>query len=326
VANTPTLNTTGPIVRAHAKLRYSTVTPMKARRVVDLVRGLPADEALSILRFTPQSASEPVYKVLESAIANARYAAGLRSERVDVEDLVVSAAYVDEGPTMKRFRPRAQGRAYRIRKRTSHITIEVESWSAEIETLANKRSVPKRVKAPIVRVAPTPRVRAVQQLAPVVETKPAKKTAAKKTAAVVEAADVETPQIEDVESADAVAAKPAKKAAAKKTAAAHDHDHDHDHEGHDHEGHDHEGHDHEGHDHDHDHDHEGHDHDAPAAEVKPAKKAAAKKTAAEAQPAKTVTPAKKTAAKKAAPAKAAADADTEDADDSASDDGKEGTR
>jgi large subunit ribosomal protein L22 len=294
VANTPTLNTTGPVVRAHAKLRYSTVTPMKARRVVDLVRGLPADEALSILRFTPQSASEPVYKVLESAIANARYAAGLRSERVDVEDLVVSAAYVDEGPTMKRFRPRAQGRAYRIRKRTSHITIEVESWSAEIETLANKRSVPKRVKTPIVRVAPAPRVRAVQQPAPVAETKPAKKTAAKKSAAAVEPADVETPDIDDVEVTESAAAKPAKKTAAKKTAA---HDHDHDHEGHDHDDHDHDDHDHEGHD------HEGHDHDAPEAEVKPAKKAAAKKTAPEAQPAKTVTPAKKTAAKKAAPAK-----------------------
>ena len=296
MANTPTLNTTGPIVRAQAKLRYSTVTPMKARRVVDLVRGLPADEALSILRFTPQSASEPVYKVLESAIANARYTAGLRQERVDVEDLVVSAAYVDEGPTMKRFRPRAQGRAYRIRKRTSHITIEVESWSAEIETLATKRSVPKRVKTPIVRVAPTPRVRAVQQPAPVVETKPAKKTAAKKTAAAVEAADIETPEIDDVESTEAVEVKPAKKAAAKKTPAAHDHDH----EGHDHE-------------------HDGHDHDD---EPKPAKKVAAKKApAAVAQPAKTVTPAKKTAepkatnvtAKKAAP-------------DKASDDGKEGTR
>jgi large subunit ribosomal protein L22 len=278
VPNTPTLNTTGPIVRAHAKLRYSTVTPMKARRVVDLVRGLPADEALSILRFTPQSASEPVYKVLESAIANARYAAGLRQERVDVEDLVVSAAYVDEGPTMKRFRPRAQGRAYRIRKRTSHITIEVESWSAEIETLATKRSVPKRVKTPIVRVAPTPRVRAVQEPAPVAETKPAKKTAAKKTA-----------EVDVVEAIDAAEVKPAKKAAAKKTAAAHDHDHD-------------------GHDHD-------HDHDAPEAAVKPAKKVAAKKTtepaatsvAAEAQPAKTVTPAKKSAAKKAAPAKASDD-------------------
>jgi large subunit ribosomal protein L22 len=293
VANTPTLNTTGPIVRAHAKLRYSTVTPMKARRVVDLVRGLPADEALSILRFTPQSASEPVYKVLESAIANARYAAGLRQERVDVEDLVVSAAYVDEGPTMKRFRPRAQGRAYRIRKRTSHITIEVESWSAEIETLATKRSVPKRVKTPIVRVAPTPRVRAVQEPAPVAAAKPAKKTAAKKTAAAIEAADVETQDVEPLDVAEpveAVEVKPAKKVAAKKTAAAHEHDDDHD-----------------AHDHDHDHDHD--------AEAKPAKKVAAKKTApaAEAQPAKTVTPAKKTAAKKAAPAKA-------------SDDGKEGTR
>ena len=290
MANTPTLNTTGPIVRAQAKLRYSTVTPMKARRVVDLVRGLPADEALSILRFTPQSASEPVYKVLESAIANARYTAGLRQERVDVEDLVVSAAYVDEGPTMKRFRPRAQGRAYRIRKRTSHITIEVESWSAEIETLATKRSVPKRVKTPIVRVAPTPRVRAVQEPTPVVATKPAKKTAAKKTAEAATVAEVEVPEVEAVETV-----KPAKKTAAKKTAAAPDHDHDH--EGHDHEG--------------HDHDHEGHDHDD---EPKPAKKVAAKKApAAVAQPAVTVTPAKKAAAKKAAPPKA-------------SDDGKEGTR
>ena len=131
MASPVTLNTTGPVVRAHAKLRYSTVTPMKARRVIDLVRGLPADEALSVLKFTPQSAAEPVYKVLESAVANARYAAGLRNERVEVEDLVVSAAYVDEGPTQKRFRPRAQGRAYRIRKRTSHITIEVESLKIE---------------------------------------------------------------------------------------------------------------------------------------------------------------------------------------------------
>jgi large subunit ribosomal protein L22 len=306
VANTPTLNTTGPVVRAHAKLRYSTVTPMKARRVVDLVRGLPADEALSVLRFTPQSASEPVYKVLESAIANARYAAGIRNERLEVEDLVVSAAYVDEGPTMKRFRPRAQCRAYRIRKRTSHITIEVESWSAEIETLATKRSVPKRVKAPIV-VATTPRVRAVQEPAPVAETKPAKKTAAKKTAAAVEAAaDVETPEIEDVESADALesaAAKPAKKTAAKKTATAHDHDHDHD-----------------GHDHDHDHDAHGHDHDGHDHEPKPAKKTAAKTTAA--APEAAAKPAKKAAAKKAAPAKAS---DASDAD-SASDDEEGGTR
>ena len=226
MANTPTLNTTGPVVRAVAKLRYSTVTPMKARRVVDLVRGLPADEALSILRFTPQSASEPVYKVLESAIANARYTAGQRQERLEVEDLVVSAAYVDEGPTMKRFRPRAQGRAYRIRKRTSHITIEVESWSAEIETLANKKSVPRRVKPQYVAAAPVARptkkeAQAARAAAAAAETaaaaKPAKKTAAK-TAKAIAAAPAEpeiaeTTDVAEVEVADKPAAKTAKKAA-----------------------------------------------------------------------------------------------------------------
>jgi large subunit ribosomal protein L22 len=98
------------------------VTPMKARRVIALIRDLPAQEALSVLKFAPQAASEPVAKVLASAIANAEH-----NFRLDPESLFVSNAYVDEGPTMKRFRPRAQGRAYRIRKRTSHITIEVES-------------------------------------------------------------------------------------------------------------------------------------------------------------------------------------------------------
>src|SRR3989337_3684244 len=100
---------------------------MKARRVVDLVRGMPAEQALAVLRFAPQAASEPVYKVLASAVANARFTAERDSRRFDVEDLVVREAYVDEGPTLKRFRPRAQGRAYRVRKRTSHITVEVES-------------------------------------------------------------------------------------------------------------------------------------------------------------------------------------------------------
>ncbi|HET7736625.1 MAG TPA: 50S ribosomal protein L22 [Nocardioidaceae bacterium] len=109
--------------RAHAK--YVRVTPMKARRVVDLVRGMPAEQALAVLQFAPQAASEPVYKVLASAVANARFAAERDSRRFDVEDLVVSEAYVDEGPTMKRFRPRAQGRAFRVRKRTSHITVVV---------------------------------------------------------------------------------------------------------------------------------------------------------------------------------------------------------
>jgi large subunit ribosomal protein L22 len=110
---------------ARAQARFVHVTPMKARRVVDLIRGMPADEALAVLKFAPQSASEPVYKVLASAVANARYAAEQAARRVEATDLLVREAYVDEGPTAKRFRPRAQGRAYRVRKRTSHITVVV---------------------------------------------------------------------------------------------------------------------------------------------------------------------------------------------------------
>ena len=106
----------------YAEGRYVRVTPMKARRVIDLIRGLPANEALTVLQFAPQAASEPVGKVLDSAIANAE-----NNRQLDPDTLWVSEAYVDEGPTLKRFRPRAQGRAYRIRKRTSHITVVVES-------------------------------------------------------------------------------------------------------------------------------------------------------------------------------------------------------
>ncbi|GAB2484887.1 large ribosomal subunit protein uL22 [Jatrophihabitans fulvus] len=107
---------------AYAKASYVRVTPMKARRVIDLIRNRPAQQVLAELKFQPQAAAEPVAKVLASAIANAE-----NNFDLDPESLIVSRAYVDEGPTMKRFRPRAQGRAYRIRKRTSHITIEVES-------------------------------------------------------------------------------------------------------------------------------------------------------------------------------------------------------
>jgi len=106
---------------AFASARYVRITPMKARRVVDMVRGLQVDEALTLLQFAPQAASETVYKVLESAVANAETTEGLNTN-----DLVVSAARVDEGPTMKRWRPRAQGRATRINKRTSHITLVVQ--------------------------------------------------------------------------------------------------------------------------------------------------------------------------------------------------------
>ena len=108
--------------RAMARARYVRVTPMKARRVVDLIRGRSAREALAVLEFAPQAASGPVSKVLASAMANAE-----NNLALDPDSLVVSSAFVDEGPTLKRFRPRAQGRAYRIRKRTSHITVEVEA-------------------------------------------------------------------------------------------------------------------------------------------------------------------------------------------------------
>jgi large subunit ribosomal protein L22 len=107
---------------AFARASRVNVTPMKARRVIDLIRNKPASEALAVLRFAPQAASEPVAKVLASAIANAE-----NNFNLDPATLIVSRAYVDEGPTLKRFQPRAQGRAFRINKRTSHITIEVES-------------------------------------------------------------------------------------------------------------------------------------------------------------------------------------------------------
>lgn len=107
---------------ARATAKFVRVTPMKARRVIDLIRGKDAADALNTLRFAPQAASEPVAKVLASAMANAE-----NNLDLDPRTLVVTAAYADEGPTLKRFRPRAQGRAFRVRKRTSHITIEVTS-------------------------------------------------------------------------------------------------------------------------------------------------------------------------------------------------------
>ena len=105
-----------------AKARFVRVSASKARRVINLVRGKSVEEALDILRWAPQAASEPVAKVIASAAANAQNNSGL-----DPRTLVVASVYADEGPTAKRIRPRAQGRAYRIRKRTSHITVIVES-------------------------------------------------------------------------------------------------------------------------------------------------------------------------------------------------------
>jgi large subunit ribosomal protein L22 len=107
---------------ALATARYVRMTPMKCRRVIDLVRGLPVDQALDILRFDTHAASEPIAKVVASAAANAEH-----NKQLDRRNLFIAQAYVDEGPTLKRFRPRAQGRAFRIRKRTSHITVVVQT-------------------------------------------------------------------------------------------------------------------------------------------------------------------------------------------------------
>jgi large subunit ribosomal protein L22 len=131
---------------ARAIARHVRISPNKARRVVNLVRGLPAKEALTVLQFAPQGASEQVYKVLASAIANAE-----NNERLDPDALLVSEAFVDEGPTLKRFRPRAQGRAYRIRKRTCHITIAVEA--VQVARPAKKAAAAKKT-APAKKAAP----------------------------------------------------------------------------------------------------------------------------------------------------------------------------
>ena len=104
-------------MEAKAQARHVRVTPMKARRVVDLIRGKQATEAIAVLQFAPQD--------FVGIPRNARVKADKAAEAFDERTLVISEAYVDEGPTMKRFRPRAQGRAYRIRKRTSHISVIV---------------------------------------------------------------------------------------------------------------------------------------------------------------------------------------------------------
>jgi large subunit ribosomal protein L22 len=122
------MTTTTEYPTAVAKARFVRVSASKARRVIDLVRGKSVSDALDILRWAPQAASEPVAKVIASAAANAQNNDGL-----DPTTLVVATIHADEGPTAKRIRPRAQGRAFRIRKRTSHITVIVESRPSKDE-------------------------------------------------------------------------------------------------------------------------------------------------------------------------------------------------
>ena len=137
---TPNVTQEEQAMEARAVARHVRVTPMKARRIVDLIRGKRAAEAVTVLQFAPQSASDPVRKVLQSAIANARFLADQNAAAFDERDLVVAEAFVDEGPTMKRFRPRAQGRASRINKRTSHITVVVATADPTATTKTAKQN------------------------------------------------------------------------------------------------------------------------------------------------------------------------------------------
>jgi large subunit ribosomal protein L22 len=104
-----------------AKLRQARITPQKARLVADQIRGLPVDKAINLLTFSNKKAATLIKKVLESAIANAEH-----NDGADVDELKVKTIMVDEGPIMKRFMPRARGRANQIFKRTSHVTVVVE--------------------------------------------------------------------------------------------------------------------------------------------------------------------------------------------------------
>jgi large subunit ribosomal protein L22 len=107
-----------------ARLKFARLSPQKARLVADQVRGLPVEQAVELLQFSPQKAAHVIRKVVESAIANAEH-----NEGADIDELTVSQIYVDQGPSMKRMRPRARGRVNRILKPTSHITVMVSDDS-----------------------------------------------------------------------------------------------------------------------------------------------------------------------------------------------------
>jgi large subunit ribosomal protein L22 len=187
---------------AVAKARFVRVSPTKARRVINLVRGKSVSEALDILRWAPQAASLPVAKVIASAAANAQNNNGL-----DPATLVVASVYADDGPTAKRIRPRAQGRAFRIRRRTSHITVVVESRPTKDARGSQSAS--------------TARARRAQASKAAAAKAPAKKATATAEKATVEKAPAKKATAEKAPAKKAAAEKaPAKKAPAKKASAA----------------------------------------------------------------------------------------------------------
>jgi large subunit ribosomal protein L22 len=110
-----------------AKLRLARVSAQKARLVADLIRGRGVDEALEILTFTRKKSADLFKTLVESAVANAEYSANRQNRKLDIDDLVISAVFVDQGPSLRRFRPRARGMATKILKKTSHITVVLDA-------------------------------------------------------------------------------------------------------------------------------------------------------------------------------------------------------
>ena len=185
---------------AVAKARFVRVSPSKARRVIDLVRGKSVADALDNLRWAPQAASEPVAKVIASAAANAQNNNGL-----DPSTLVVATVYADDGPTAKRIRPRAQGRAFRIRRRTSHITVVVESRPSKDARGSQSASATRARRAQASKAA--------------AGKAPAKKAPAKKAPAKKAAADKAPAKKATAEKVPAKKASPKKTTEAKASAA-----------------------------------------------------------------------------------------------------------
>jgi large subunit ribosomal protein L22 len=129
-------------VETKASAKYIRISPRKARLVVDLIRGRDVADAQQILDYSPKAAARVVGKILNSAIANAEH-----NNKLDPDELYVCRAYVDEGPTLKRFRPRAMGRATRINKRTSHITLVLDEREPRAEAKRRRFRRPVRKKA-----------------------------------------------------------------------------------------------------------------------------------------------------------------------------------
>lgn len=207
-------------MKATAHSRYVRVTPQKARRVMNEVRGLPANRALDLLKFAPQKPAVPIRKALVSALANAEQAARSAGNSFDADEMFVVEAYVNDGPTMKRFRARAQGRGARILKRTSHLTVVVgdaedkrevaQPWKKEVRTSKTVATERAEAKAATTKSANKP----AQDKEDTEETAP--KTAAKKSAA--KSAATKTTAAKKAPAKTAQKTGEAKATAAKKTA------------------------------------------------------------------------------------------------------------